>query len=122
MPPSTPTCWSKYDLGFFLTYGAPYDPFGSIVGLCLSTFHNDVEGKLVTDPVNLDPLINAAMAATGDQIQPTIQKVYDWLRDNDAIAPLVYVPSIWAHSKRVHGFSSPVTEYDMPYENVLLAE
>lgn len=112
----------KYDLGFFLTYGAPYDPFGSIVGLCLSTFHNDVEGKLVTDPVNLDPLINAAMAATGDQIQPTIQKVYDWLRDNDAIAPLVYVPSIWAHSKRVHGFSSPVTEYDMPYENVLLAE
>lgn len=111
----------KYDLGFFLTYGAPYDPFGSIVGLCLSTFKNDVEGKLVTDPVNLDPLINAATAATGDQIEPTIQKVYDWLRDNDAIAPLVYVPSIWAHSNRVQGFTSPVTEYDMPYENIVLA-
>ncbi|MCA0275689.1 MAG: nickel ABC transporter substrate-binding protein [Proteobacteria bacterium] len=112
----------KYDLGFFLTYGAPYDPFGSVVALCLSTFKNDVEGKLVTDPVNLDPLINAATAATGDQIEPTIQKVYDWLYDNDAIAPLVYVPSIWAHSKRVQGFTSPVTEYDMPYENIVLAE
>jgi nickel transport system substrate-binding protein len=112
----------KYDLGFFLTYGAPYDPFGSIVGLCLSTFNNDVEGKLVTDAANLDPLINAATAATGDQIEPTIQKVYDWLHDNDAIAPLVYVPSIWAHSKRVQGFTSPVTEYDMPYENIVLAE
>lgn len=112
----------KYDLGFFLTYGAPYDPFGSIVALCLSTFKNDVEGKLVTDPVNLDPLINAAMVASGDQIQPAIQKVYDWLRDNDAIAPLVYVPSIWAHSKRVQGFTSPVTEYDMPYENIVLAD
>lgn len=112
----------KYDLGFFLTYGAPYDPFGSIVALCLSTFENTVEGKLVTDPVNLDPLINAATAATGDQIQPTIQKVYDWLYDNTAIAPLVYVPSIWAHSKRVQGFSGPATEYDMPYENIVLAE
>ncbi|KUM27806.1 ABC transporter substrate-binding protein [Mesorhizobium loti] len=112
----------KYDLGFFLTYGAPYDPFGSVVGLCLSTFDNDVEGKLVTDPANLDPLINAATAATGDQIEPSIQKVYDWLRDNDAIAPLVYVPSIWAHSKRVQGFTSPPTEYDMPYEHIVLAE
>ncbi|ESZ28714.1 nickel ABC transporter substrate-binding protein [Mesorhizobium sp. L2C084A000] len=112
----------KYDLGFFLTYGAPYDPFGTVVALCLSTFKNDVEGKLFTDPANLDPLINAATAATGDQIAPSIQKVYDWLRDNDAIAPLVYVPSIWAHSKRVQGFTSPVTEYDMPYENIVLAE
>ena len=111
----------KFDLGFFLTYGAPYDPFGSIVGLCLSTFKNDVEGKLIIDAANLDPLINAATAATGEQIEPTIQKVYDWLRDNDAIAPLVYVPSIWAHTKRLQGFASPVTEYDMPYENIVLA-
>ncbi|RTM10902.1 MAG: ABC transporter substrate-binding protein [Hyphomicrobiales bacterium] len=112
----------KYDLGFFLTYGAPYDPFGTVVGLFLSTFNNDVEGKLVTDAANLDPLINAAVAASGDDVQPAIQKVYDWLSENEAIAPLFYVPSIWAHSKRVRGFTSPVTEYDMPYKNITLTE
>jgi nickel transport system substrate-binding protein len=110
----------KYDLGFFQTYGAPFEPFGTIVGLFLSTFANDVEGKLVTDPVNLDPLINAAMTASPEDVQPALQKFYDWLRDNDAVAPLVYVPSLWAHSERVRGFVSPPTEYDMPYENITL--
>lgn len=111
----------KYDLGFFQTYGAPYEPFGTIVGLFLSTFNNDVEGKLVTDPVNVDPLITAATTATPEEVQPVLQKFYDWLRDNDAIAPLVYVPNIWAHSKRVQGFVNPATEYDMPYENIVLS-
>ncbi len=112
----------KYDLGFFLTYGAPFEPFGTIVGLFLSTFKNDVEGKLVIDPVNADPLINAATSASEDQVEAKLQEFYDWLRDEDMIAPLVYVPTIWAHSKRVQGFASPVTEYDMPYENIVLSE
>lgn len=110
----------NYDLGFFLTYGAPFEPFGTIVGLFLSTFHNDVEGKLVTDPEHLDPLITAAMTAAPEQVEVELQKFYDWLRDNDAIAPILYVPSIWGHSNRVSGFIGPVTEYDMPYENITL--
>jgi nickel transport system substrate-binding protein len=110
----------KYDLGFFQTYGAPFEPFGTIVGLFLSTFNNDVEGKLVTDPVNVDPLINAAASASSESVEGALQKFYDYLRDNDALAPLVYVPNIWAHSKRVTGFKNPSTEYDMPYENIVL--
>jgi nickel transport system substrate-binding protein len=109
-----------YDLGLFLTYGAPFEPFGTIVGLFLSTFHNDVEGKLVTDPENLDPLIVAAMDAAPEDTEAELQKFYNWLRDNDAIAPILYVPTIWAHSDRVTGFTPPVTEYDMPYENIVL--
>lgn len=112
----------KYDLGLFQTYGAPYDPFGTIVGLFLSTFNNDVEGKLVTDPVNLDPLITAATTTASDDIQPALQKFYDYLRETTAIAPILYLPNIWAHSERVKGFSNPATEYDMPYENIVLAE
>lgn len=112
----------KYDLGFFQTYGAPFEPFGTIVGLFLSTFNNDVEGKLVTDPVNVDPLINAAASAAPESVQAELQKFYDWLHDNTAVAPLVYVPNIWAHSKRVSGFANPATEYDMPYENIVLTE
>lgn len=110
----------KYDLGLFQTYGAPFEPFGTIVGLFLSTFNNTVEGKLVTDPVNVDPLINAASTASPEDVEPALQKFYDWLHDNDAIAPLIYVPSIWAYSNRVKGFSNPPTEYDMPYENIQL--
>lgn len=109
----------EYDIGFFLTYGAPFEPFGTIVGLFLSTFHNDVEGKLFTDPANLDPLINAAMSATPENAEAEIQKFYDWLHENDAIAPILFVPSIWGYSTRVSGFTSPVTEYDMPYENIV---
>lgn len=112
----------KFDLGFFLTYGAPFEPFGTIVGLFLSTFKNDVEGKLVIDPANADPLINAATSASEDQVEAALQKFYDWLREETMIAPLVYVPTIWAHGKRVQGFTSPVTEYDMPYENIVLTE
>lgn len=108
----------NYDLGFFLTYGAPFEPFGTIVGLFLSTFANDVEGKIVTDATNLDPLINGAMAAKPADAEAEIQKFYDWLRDNEACSPILYVPSIWAHSPRLTGFVSPVTEYDMPYENI----
>ena len=112
----------KYDLAFFLTYDAPYDPFGSVVGMFLSTYDNGVDGKLFIDAKNLDPLVIAAMAATGDETGPALQKVYDWLAENDAIGPLLYVPGIWAHGKRVKGFQNPATEYDMPYENITLAE
>jgi nickel transport system substrate-binding protein len=110
----------KYDLGLFQTYGAPFEPFGTIVGLFLSTFNNTVEGKLVTDPKNVDPLINAASSASPEGVEQALQAFYDWLHDNDAIAPLVYVPSIWAYSKRVQGFANPATEYDMPYEKIRL--
>ena len=60
------------------------------------------------------------MRATPETAEAEIQKFYDWLHDNDAIAPILYVPSIWGHSKRVAGFTNPVTEYDMPYENISL--
>ena len=112
----------KFDLAFFQTFGAPYEPFGTVVGLFLSTYDNGVDGKLFIDPENLDPLVTAAMSAPESEMEAALQKVYDWLHDNDAIAPLLYVPGIWAHSSRVKGFHGPATEYDMPYENITLSE
>lgn len=110
----------KFDLAFFQTYGAPYEPFATIVGLFLSTYDNGVDGKLFVDAEHLDPLVVATMSATDTNMEANVQKVYDWLHDNTAIAPLLYVPGIWAHSKRVEGFKGPATEYDMPYENISL--
>jgi nickel transport system substrate-binding protein len=62
------------------------------------------------------------MSASAAEMQPALQKVYDWLHDNDAIAPLLYVPGIWAHTDRVKGFEPPATEYDMPYEHITLSK
>ncbi|MDW9830321.1 ABC transporter substrate-binding protein [Sinorhizobium meliloti] len=112
----------KFDLAFFQTFGAPYEPFGTIVGLFLSTYDNGVDGKLFIDAEHLDPLVTAAMSASEDEMGAALQKVYDWLHDNDAIAPLLFVPGIWAHTDRVSGFEGPATEYDMPYEHISLVE
>ncbi|MER8859097.1 MULTISPECIES: ABC transporter substrate-binding protein [unclassified Mesorhizobium] len=112
----------KFDLAFFQTYGAPYEPFATIVGLFLSTYDNGVDGKLFVDAERLDPLVTATMSALDPNMEANVQKVYDWLHDNVAIAPLLYVPGIWAHSSRVKDFKAPATEYDMPYENISLSE
>jgi len=112
----------KFDMAFFLTFGAPYEPYGTVIGLFLSTYDNGVDGKLFLDPGNLDPLILAAMAAPQEQSQSTLQAVYDWLHDNQAIAPILFAPSIWANSKRVRNFHPPATEYDTPYEGLTVAQ
>lgn len=112
----------KYDMAFFLTFGAPYEPFGSIIGLFLSTYDNGVDGKLYVDPKNLDPLVTAVMGASEANIESALQNIYSWLHDEAAIAPLLYVPSMWAHSPRVKGFVPPATEYDLPYEGITLSE
>ncbi len=112
----------KYDMAFFLTFGAPYEPFGSIVGLFLSTYDNGVDGKLFLDAQNLDPLVTAVMQASEANIETALQNIYDWLQAEAAVAPLLYVPSMWAHSPRVKGFTPPSTEYDLPYEGITLSE
>lgn len=112
----------KFDMAFFLTFGAPYEPYGTVIGLFLSTYDNGVDGKLFLDPANLDPLILAAMSAAQDRSQATLQAVYDWLHDNHAIAPILYAPSIWANSKRAQNFHAPATEYDTPYEGLTVLQ
>lgn len=110
-----------FDMALFSTLGAPYEPFGSVVGLLLSTYDNGVDGKLVVDPENLDPLVVASQQAPDDQVDASLQAIYDWLHDNVACMPLYYSPSFWAHTERVKGFVRPSTEYDMPYEGISLS-
>ena len=110
----------KFDMALFYTLGAPYEPFGTLIGLLLSTFDNGVDGKLAIDAQNLDPLLLAATSAPDDKVEAATQAVHDWLHDEVALLPLFYAPVIWAHSERVIGFAAPATEYDMPFENVTL--
>jgi nickel transport system substrate-binding protein len=110
----------KYDMALFLTFGAPYEPFGTMVGYLVSTYDNGVDGKLVVNPETLDPLMQAATTSDAAHMQEKLQAVFDWLHEETAFAPLFYTPTIWAHSNRIDGFQTPATEYDMPYEGLHL--
>ncbi|TIP81496.1 MAG: hypothetical protein E5X63_27825 [Mesorhizobium sp.] len=108
-------------MALFYTLGAPYEPFGTLIGMLLSTFNNGVDGKLAVDAEHLDPLLLTAASASEDKVEAATQAVYDWLHQEVALLPLFFAPVIWAHSERVTGFAAPATEYDLPYENVTLS-
>jgi len=109
-----------YDIAMFLNPGAPYEPIGVMSGAMLSTYNNGLDGHIVKDPEHLDPLINAVLAASDGELQVKAQAVYDWLHEEVAMAPVVYLPVIWAHSDRIQGFTLPATEYDLPYQGLSL--
>jgi nickel transport system substrate-binding protein len=112
----------KYDLAFFLTFGAPYEPFGTMVGYLDSTYDNGVDGKVVVNPGTLDPLMKKAASSNEAEVQQALQDVFDWLYENTAFAPMLYTPSIWAHTDRIAGFKPPATEYDTPYDGLQVVQ
>jgi nickel transport system substrate-binding protein len=103
-----------YDLAFYATYAAPYDPYGSFGAVFDSRTEIGVDGKIFMDAERLDPLIDAAFAATGADVEPAFQRLYTWLREQDAFVPLVYTQRIWAHGRAVPELTLPATEYELP--------
>lgn len=110
----------KYDMALFITAGAPYDPHSSLTTYFLSTYRTGTDGKMFMDPAQVDPLVNAALAADDATRAAAYQAFYDWLEENHAIAPLYHASRIWAHGPRVAGFTIPATEYEMPHEGISL--
>lgn len=109
----------EYDLTFFATYGAPYDPHGSLGASFVSTVDTGPDGKIYISD-ELDTVVLAALEASGDAQEPAMQGVYDWLYDNVAACPLLVTQRIWAVHPRVQGFSLPATDYDIPYKGLTL--
>ena len=110
-----------YDLTFMGTYGAPYDPHGTIANLLLSSVDSGPDGKIFMHP-DLDPIIEAGLAAPGKDREAGMQAIYDWLSEHSAVVPLVVPQRLWAHNDRVGNFSIPATAYDMPVEGVVVNE
>ncbi|ESW93183.1 ABC transporter substrate-binding protein [Mesorhizobium sp. LSJC268A00] len=110
----------EYDIAIFQTYGAPYDPFGSVTLLFLSTIESGSDGKVALDP-SLDPLIAAATEAVGVEAQlAALQVFYDKLREDVLYSPVLYPPTYWAASSRVEGFNVPPTDTEFPYRGMVL--
>lgn len=108
-----------YDLTFFATYGAPYDPHGSLGASFVIASDTGPDGKIYVSEA-LDPLVLKALETGGDAREGAMQAVYDWLSDNVAACPLVVTQRIWAVNPRVKGFSLPATDYDIPFKGITI--
>ena len=110
----------NYDLSLFVTYGAPYDPHGSLTALFLSTYQSGTDGKIWMDAAQLDPLIVTALGADEASRDAAYQAVFAWIHDNHAAVPIYHATRIWAHGPRVSAFSISPTEYEFPLEGIAL--
>jgi len=108
-----------YDLAFFTTYGAPYDPHGTLGNSFVSTADSGPDGKIYVS-AELDDVVKAALDAVGSEREQRMQALYNWLHDNRAICPLVVSQRLWAHNPRVENFSLPATDYDLPFKGISL--
>ena len=108
-----------YDLTFFATYGAPYDPHGSLGAAFVSTVDTGPDGKIYISD-ELDGVVLAALESSGEAREPAMQGIYDWLHDEVAACPLLVTQRIWAVHPRVQGFGLPATDYDLPYKGITL--
>ncbi len=108
-----------YDLTFFGTYGAPYDPHGSLGASFVTASDTGPDGKIYVHP-DLDTLVATALETGGDAREDAMQAVYDWLRDNTAACPLVVTQRLWAVHPRVKGFALPATDYELPFKGITL--
>ena len=109
----------EYDLTFFATYGAPYDPHGSLGASFVTAADTGPDGKIYVSD-DLDKVVLAALDAGGDAREPAMQAVYDWIGANTAACPLVVSQRIWAVNPRVKGFGLPATDYDLPFKGITL--
>ena len=110
----------EYDLTFFATYGAPYDPHGSLGASFVTAADTGPDGKIYVSD-DLDAVVLAALDAGGDAREPAMQAVYDWISSNTAACPLVVSQRIWAVNPRVAGFGLPTTDYDLPFKGITLS-
>ena len=109
----------KYDLAFFATYGAPYDPHGSMGASFVTAADTGPDGKIYIHP-DLDALVKTALETGGAAREAAMQVVYDWLHDNTATCPLVVSQRLWAYNPRIENFSLPATDYDLPFKGLTI--
>lgn len=107
----------EYDLAFFTTYGAPYDPHGTLGNAFVSTADSGPDGKIYVSEA-LDKVVGEALVASGSDRETKMQGLYDWLDDNRAICPLVVAQRLWAYGPQLENFSLPATDYDLPFQGI----
>lgn len=99
----------RYDITFFETLGAPYDPSSSIVSL----FTDEARAPLWATPA-IEGLVDKALFAA-DPTARTVayQNLYDAVAADAGFVPLVYRPRMWAVRDGVNGFAVSPSDVDL---------
>ena len=104
-----------WDIAFFETYGAPYDPSSTAFAF-LAT---DATPVFRTD--DFAPLVEAALfARNATERAARYQELYDETAEQVAFVPIAYRTRLYAVGDRVRGFAIPTTEYDLDLSGVSL--
>ncbi|MFY1692900.1 ABC transporter substrate-binding protein [Plantactinospora sp. WMMB782] len=99
----------RYDITFFETLGAPYDPSSSIVSL----FTDEARAPLWTTPA-IEGLVDKALFAGDPGARAAAyQSLYDAVAADAGFVPLVYRPRLWAVRAGVDGFTVPPSDVDL---------
>ncbi|WP_329101488.1 ABC transporter substrate-binding protein [Micromonospora sp. NBC_01699] len=103
-----------YDITFFETLGAPYDPSSSIVSL----FTADARAPLWVTPAT-ESLVDRALFARDPAARgAAYQALYDAVAADAGFVPLVYRPRVWAVRDEVNGFAVPPSDVDLELTGV----
>lgn len=104
----------RFDLRFYSTYGAPYDPYSMLT----ANFLSSQPGHLFASAA-LDRQIPQALAATDEASRKAdFAAIWQVLDEQAAAVPVVQLPRLWAVDDKVHGFTLSATEYDLPLAGV----
>ncbi|WBB81239.1 ABC transporter substrate-binding protein [Micromonospora sp. WMMD882] len=104
----------RYDLTFFESLGAPYDPSSSIVSL----FTSAARAPLWATPA-VEKLVDKALFAREPAARAVAyQELYDAVAADAGFVPLVYRPRLWAVRDRVAGFTVPPSDVDLALTGV----
>ncbi|MEU5551314.1 ABC transporter substrate-binding protein [Micromonospora sp. NPDC047793] len=106
----------RYDLTFFETLGAPYDPSSSIVSL----FTSGARAPLWVTPQTEDLVDKALYARDPASRAAAHQNLYDAVAADVGFVPLAYRPRLWAVRDRVRGFAVPPSDVDLELTGVSL--
>lgn len=104
----------KWDIAFFETYGAPYDPSSTAVAFLVGGASSPVFAAGA-----YDALVDAALFARDPKDRKAkYQALYDALYADAGYVPIAYRTRLWAVRDTVTGFAIPTTEYDLELDGV----
>jgi nickel transport system substrate-binding protein len=108
----------EYDIAVFPSYGAPYDPYSTMLGAYTSDPDTGGHGKAFTSP-KLDKLVTTMLATIDeDDRAARYKEIFDYLREQWATAPVIQKERIWAVRSNVKGFRLGPTDYHLPLSGV----
>lgn len=107
-----------YDLTFFQTYGAPYDPLSTLTFL-FDSAGDPSEGRIYASAAIDSGIAAARVAVTAAEASAAYGAIYAAMKKDTAFVPLVWPSRIWATGPKLPDFTLAPTEYGLPLSTLV---